>query len=202
MIPFQRRNLSRCFLIGRTIVFSILLPLILKTTPFASVTTNGSNGVPINPSNSCCNLLHGNSDKLKRIHELRNESISNVHSLHDVLQKYRAWQTNYYLHVRGELRNKFEEARDDFLRQFQIILGEIVVDGEIDAMGREFIECVARSTWTRAVELLMCAWHTGREIVGMKILIAQVFEILHQTVEGGRHLDWEFHSTPKHRFFR
>jgi len=105
MIAFQRRNLSPCFLIGGTIVFSVLLPRILKMTPFASFTTNSSNGVP------CCNLLHGNADKLKRIHELRNESIRNAASLHDVLQKYRAWETNFYL--RDEPRNKFEVARDD-----------------------------------------------------------------------------------------
>jgi len=36
MIAFQRRNLSPCFLIGGTIVFSILLHLILKMTSFQS----------------------------------------------------------------------------------------------------------------------------------------------------------------------
>jgi len=52
------------------------------------------------------------------------------------------------------------------------------------------------------VELLMCAWCMGQEIAGMKILTAQVFEILHQTVERGLHVDWEFRSTLKRRFFR
>ena len=52
--------------------------------------------------------------------------------------------------MREELRNNFEEAQDDFLRRFEIILEEIVVvNGEIDVMGREFIECMARSIWTR-----------------------------------------------------
>ena len=166
MIAFQ---CSRWFLIGATIMFSILLPLILKTTP----------------SNSGCQLLHGNSDKLKRIHELRNESISNAHLLHDVQQKYRAWQMNYHLLMREELRNNFEEARDDFRRRFEIIHGEIgVVDGEIDAMREEFIKCVGRSTWTR--ELFWCAWRMARETVEMKILIDQVFKILRQIVKGAR----------------
>jgi len=195
MIAFQRRNLSLCFLIGGTIVFSVLLSLILETTPFASFTTKSSNGVP------CCNLLHGNADKLQRIHELRNESISHAASLHDVLQKYRAWETNFYL--RDELRNKFEVAWDDFHRRYAIILREsVVVAAEIDAMEREFMECVTDSTRTRAVALIIrCGWPMVREFGEMKVLIRQVLEILLKTMERGRNLDWEY-STPKGGFLR
>ena len=191
MIAFQCRNLSRWFLIGATIMFSILLPLILKTTPshskFASFLTNSSNGVSINSSNSCCNLVHGKSDKLKRIRELRNESIANAHSLNAVRQALEQIYLHYIPKTNDmfveELINNYQEAADDFLRRSRIIFDTIDdVDKEIDAMEREFIECIAGSIRTRPAGLLRCGWRMGRDINGMKNMIGEVFKIIQMSL--------------------
>ena len=99
--------------------------------------------------------------------------------------------------------NKFEVAWDDFQRRFAIILREIaLVNAEINAMEREFMECVTDSTRTRAVALIIrCGWPMVREFGEMKVLIRQVLEILLKTMERGRNLDWEY-STPKGGFLR
>ena len=156
MIPFQCCNLSRWFLIGATIMFSILLPLILPTTPshlkFASFITDSSNGVSMNSANSYCKLLYRNFDKFKRIHELRNESITNAHSLKKVrrtlkqINLHRIPKTTNMLVE--ELINNYKEAYH-VLRRSKIIFHKIDdVNKEIDAMEREFSECITGSIRT------------------------------------------------------